>query len=464
LASADVAITPFIRHRLVTIALLGLITSALALFALYRAVSTTVAMRVQRARELVGTEVERLAKLPPTTGSLAAPPSSTYVGLRGGWMQSPSGAAAEPGLPSAWVTPVAQVVARAEATHALVEGETSYERGQLVTAAAPAPGGVAWAAYVVQPFSQFDTWRWVITALAMSAALLVFTAIATTLSFRRSAAQLNDTLTRLGGDLTTEVPRPKVLELTGIADGIRSLAAQLLTSREVTERLGRELSQQERLAALGRVAAGVAHEVRNPLASIKLRLDLTTAAHALPDSAKKSIAAASDEIARLDRLVSDLLLVAGNKIGPRRALDVAELVRTRAEALAPWAATRHVKLRAVGQGRADADPESVARALDNLMRNAVEASPADAPVDVLVRARDGRVDVVVADHGDGVAEARVGELFEPFFTTKAEGTGLGLAISRAIARAHGGDVTYARGGEVTSFCLSLPERAPAAAA
>ncbi len=450
---------------MVTIAFLGLVTSALALFALYRAVSTTVALRVQRAQDLVGNEVDRLAKLPPTTDSLAAPPSSTYVGLRGGWMQSPAGAASEPGLPPAWVPSVADVVGRAEATHTRVEGVvTRYETGQLVTAAAPAPGGVAWAAYVVLPFSSLETWKWVITALALSAALLVFTAIATTLSFRRSAGELNETLTLLGGDLTTKVPQPKVLELTGIADGIRSLAAQLLTSREATDRLGRELAQQERLAALGRVAAGVAHEVRNPLASIKLRLDLTTSAHALPESAKKSIAAAADEIARLDRLVSDLLLVAGNKIGPRRALDVAELVRMRAEALAPWAATRQVKLHAVGQGRADADPESVARALDNLMRNAVEASPADAPVEVVVRAREGRVDVVVADRGAGVAESRVGELFEPFFTTKAEGTGLGLAISRAIARAHGGDLTYARGDEVTSFCLSLPERAPRAEA
>ncbi|HWE30865.1 MAG TPA: hypothetical protein VHB97_22815, partial [Polyangia bacterium] len=218
---------------MVTIALLGLITSALALFALYRAVSTTVALRVQRAQDLVGNEVDRLAKLPPTSDSLAAPPSSTYVGMRGGWMQSPAGAATEPGLPPAWVAPVAEVVRRAEASHGRVEGNViAYETGRLVTAAAPAAGGVAWAAYVVLPFSSLETWKWVITALALSAALLVFTAIATTLSFRRSAGQLNETLTRLGGDLTTMVPQPKVLELTGIADGIRSLAAQLLSSRE----------------------------------------------------------------------------------------------------------------------------------------------------------------------------------------------------------------------------------------
>jgi signal transduction histidine kinase len=66
------------------------------------------------------------------------------------------------------------------------------------------------------------------------------------------------------------------------------------------------------------------------------------------------------------------------------------------------------------------------------------------------------VEVRVEDHGPGVEPTRQGELFEPFFTTKAEGSGLGLAISRAIARAHGGDLTYARTGAVTRFSLSLP--------
>src|SRR6185436_1681399 len=96
----------------------------------------------------------------------------------------------------------------------------------------------------------------------------------------------------------------------------------LLAARDATEGLLRELAQKERLAALGRVVAGVAHEVRNPLASIKLRLDLTAAAHSLPEPVALAIKAASHEILRLDRLVSDLLLVAGKKMGPIRPLPV----------------------------------------------------------------------------------------------------------------------------------------------
>jgi len=163
-------------------------------------------------------------------------------------------------------------------------------------------------------------------------------------------------------------------------------------------------------------------------------------------------------------LVSDLLLVAGNKLGPRRAVGVGALAKARVEALRPWAQMRGVSLRVEGDGDADIDAESVSRALDNLLRNAVEASPADTSVDVRVGDASGAVLVQVEDHGAGVEEARAAELFEPFFTTKAEGTGLGLAISRAIARAHGGDVTYARAGAVTRFSLSLPRAQKAKAA
>jgi signal transduction histidine kinase len=122
-----------------------------------------------------------------------------------------------------------------------------------------------------------------------------------------------------------------------------------------------------------------------------------------------------------------------------------------------------VSVRPTGDGAAEADAESVARAVDNLLRNAVEASPAGGTVALRVAQTADGVEVCVEDRGSGVEPARVSELFEPFFTTKSEGTGLGLAISRAIARAHGGDLTYARSGEVTRFSLSLPRRRGAAA-
>ena len=178
----------------------------------------------------------------------------------------------------------------------------------------------------------------------------------------------------------------------------------------------------------------------------------------------QAIAHASAEITRLDRLVADLLIVSGRALGPRHPTDVGALLRARVEALAPWSALRGVTIRtAGGSASVPADGDAMARALDNLLRNAIEASPGGGTIAATVHDDGDVVRVRVQDTGGGVPPGRVGELFEPFFTTKPEGTGLGLAISRAIARAHGGDVIYAREGDVTRFELSLARIAAAPA-
>ena len=206
----------------------------------------------------------------------------------------------------------------------------------------------------------------------------------------------------------------------------------------------------------------MAHEVRNPLASIKLRLDLAAAKGALPDAVDKAISHASSEISRLDRLVADLLVVAGRAIGPKASTSLGGLVQARVDGLAAWAEQHGVKVTVEGDARASLDRDSIARALDNLLRNAIEASPRGAQVEVAISQRGAAAMVAVIDHGAGVPSDRTSELFEPFFTTKAEGTGLGLAISRAVVRAHDGEVTYARAGATTRFELTLPASAAAA--
>jgi signal transduction histidine kinase len=278
--------------------------------------------------------------------------------------------------------------------------------------------------------------------LACATALLTTSAVWAVVSFKRSANALHRCLLGLADDLSTPVPRPRIQELGEVADGILVLAQRLAQAREEHARLGRELAHKERLAALGRVVAGVAHEVRNPLASIKLRLDLAAAGAALPTAVEHAISHATAEIARLDRLVADLLVVSGRHMGPRTRTSLGALVRARADALLPWATSRGVEIRVKGDAAAVIDAESVARAVDNLLRNAVEASPPGIDVQMSVLEADNALLIRVEDCGAGVP--RSDELFEPFFTTKADGTGLGLAISRAIARAHGGDVTYTR--------------------
>ncbi len=433
-----------IRHRLVTIVLLAVVTSALSLTALVRVLSLTTAQRMERARDAVRLELDRLAAAP------AGAPATTMVGMRSGFLDGELPA----DLPAEWRAPLA------DARRAAASGEAMREQPigsttTLLVAVRPLGARAAWAGYLVQPSKYVRVWQTIVVLLALATALLVATALNAVFTVKRGATALNASLVGLAHDLATPVPRPNIRELGDVADGIARLAQDLARSREMEERLGRELAQKERLAALGRVVAGVAHEVRNPLASIKLHLDLTTAKTPLPEPAARAVAHASEEIARLDRLVADLLVVAGRQMGPLREGSLGALVRARADALAAWAAGRQVTIVVEGEARAPMDGESMARAVDNLLRNAVEASAPGARVWARVVDGPDAVRVWVEDRGGGIDPRRAGELFEPFFTTKPDGTGLGLAISRAIARAHGGELTYARRDDVTRFELTL---------
>jgi signal transduction histidine kinase len=440
--------------RLPTIALFSVLTSALSLIALMRALTMSEAQRHERARDAVSGEVARLARLNPSAESLAQPATTSFIGMRGGWARAGEALA---DLPAEWAGPVAAAIGGAAVHQHVVE--TPVEHGTLVVAAAPVSGGrIAWAGVVLPPSTYLRPWRFIAFGLAIATALLVASAMTGVWIFRRDVRGLRANLVALGRDLSTPVATPSIADLAVITDGIRAMARELLDSRRTRDELAQRLAQEERLSALGRVAAGVAHEVRNPLAAIKLRLDLTAAQESLPAATRTAVESASREIARLDRLVSDLLLLAGRKPGPRGAVDLRQLAAARAEAMADWAAQREVKISVAAGGRVplSADVDSLTRALDNLLRNAVEASPAGASVDVAVEMRGETAELVVEDAGSGVPATREAELFEPFFTTKPEGTGLGLAISRAIARSHGGELSYDRTAARTRFVITLP--------
>jgi signal transduction histidine kinase len=387
----------FIRHRLLVVIIIGVITSALSLTALVKVISVTTAQRRERAHEALQKELDRLAAagVAGAAEMLASPPAQSLVGMRGGYCQKADPAA----LPAEWRGAILKALSAAAEKSGRSNIEEGRGSGQLLVAAEPAAGGgFFWAGYLILPPQFFRFWLTIVILLSAATALLFSIAVWAVVSFQRSA--------------------------------------------EEQERLGRELAQNERLAALGRVVAGVAHEVRNPLASIKLRLDLAAAGSPLPQPAAQAIAHATAEITRLDRLVADLLVVAGRQVGPRTRTSLGALVRSRADALGPWASTREVSIHAKGDGAAVIDAEKVGRAIDNLLRNAVEASPPNGEVAVSIEETKDEFLIRVEDEGPGVQSSA--QLFEPFYTTKSDGTGLGLAICRAIARAHGGDVVYTR--------------------
>jgi signal transduction histidine kinase len=360
--------------------------------------------------------------------------------------------------PSAVENPrIAGLVRQAEAAgQTIVEQSVTPEGMPVIAGVAPVDGGgYVWAVQRVLVGPEMSSFRVAVFCLAIAMFAMVFASIQTLVVFDRGAGALRASVVALARDLHAEVPRPKIRELAEVADGLDLLAKELSRAEADKERLLRELSEHERWAALGRVVAGVAHEVRNPLAAIKLRTDLAEASADIPANVREDFALIGSEVARLDRLVRDLLLLADRKPVTRSRVDLEELVTRRASLLRPWAGERRVTLTTSGSGEALIDQDSVTRAVDNLLRNAVEASPEGGAVTARVSSDDAHVRVTVEDRGPGVAAENAALLFEPFFTTKPAGTGLGLALSRAVALAHGGRLEHARSRGVTEFTLEL---------
>jgi signal transduction histidine kinase len=445
-----------LRWLLGSVAVLASLVFAVSVFSLGRLIRMSAEQRLERGRDRVQAELARAATEPDPA---AGPARFAVLGIRGGFV----GAGGGQGGPVAIQSGVSRDVDRALETLSSVARTDRAEMGTIdvddgtvfLGARRRADGRVLWIAYTVLAPKFLGMWRTTVTVLTSVTVLLGTLAMIAVVGATSGARALKRSLAALEDDLDAEVPRPVIAELASVADGVASLARSLAEAQREREALSIELGRRERLAALGRVVAGVAHEIRNPLASMKLRVDVARTSDNVPADVVAELEAVDEEIVRLDRLVTDFLVVSGRRIGRRVDSDLGDLARRRVTQLAPWAKELGVSIAVEGSARAVVDPEACARAMDNLVKNAVEASPRGAAVRVHIEKRGAGVAMAVEDSGPGVPEDRVAELFEPFFTTKPDGTGLGLAVSRAIAVASGGKLSYARAAGVTRFEFAL---------
>ena len=240
--------------------------------------------------------------------------------------------------------------------------------------------------------------------------------------------------------------------------------------RDVTSEVerDRELEEKRRLAALGEMAARVAHEVKNPLAGMRGALQVLASRRPAGDPEKEVLGEVVAHIDRLDTTVKDLLSFSRPSevhLEPTRPDDV---VQAALSLLRDAPEMKGVRLEFLPTGAPEAalDRQQMVQVLTNLVQNAVQAlRPGDdATVTVGTGATaDGRcAEFTVRDRGPGIPAAARGRIFTPFFTTKARGTGLGLAISRKIVEAHAGSMEFECPGDGgTLFRVRLPlESAP----
>uniref|UniRef100_A0A831UDM5 histidine kinase n=1 Tax=Geobacter metallireducens TaxID=28232 RepID=A0A831UDM5_GEOME len=239
-----------------------------------------------------------------------------------------------------------------------------------------------------------------------------------------------------------------------------------LTIRDETERehLREEMMRLDRLASLGRLSAGIAHEVRNPLTGISLLLDdLHDRMAEQPENAGL-IARALAEIDRVERLISSLLSYAAPPASRFRVGDLSAVVQDVLLLFRKACAHQGIEL-SCQEGLLPSfsfDPEKLRQLLINLLKNAQEALP-DGGAIRIVTAREGDMAVIsVWDSGCGIPAEDLPHLFEPFFSRKGAGTGLGLSIVQRIVEEHGGEIEVeSAGGSGTTFTVRLPLTAAA---
>jgi signal transduction histidine kinase len=241
----------------------------------------------------------------------------------------------------------------------------------------------------------------------------------------------------------------------------RDLAAQLALLVERHRAVG-ELEDARRLAALGQFAAAIAHDIRTPLTSISLNVQILRRKLSLSDDDREHLDIALEELGRLDASVAQILEFAKPVKLIAQPIDVGELLESTARGLSPVLSEKGVALHWQPPDELPAiqgDPQRLRQVLVNLVDNAANASASGAAVTVRARPASAAVEIEVEDHGRGIPADDLPRIFEPFFTTRPDGTGLGLAICHKVVRAHGGDIRVrSTVGGGSTFTILLPAR------
>lgn len=241
--------------------------------------------------------------------------------------------------------------------------------------------------------------------------------------------------------------------------GLIVVCEDLSEIREMENRMRRA----DRLASLGRLAANIAHEIRNPLASMTGAIEALSGP-AGPDERERLAQIVARESTRLNAIITHFLDYARPANPAKARVDVTDVIDEVLTLLERRDLPPGLKIVRDFPGPLawTVDPQQLRQAIWNLCLNAVEAMPDGGELRVEVTAQDGRLEIVVSDTGEGIPPGDLGHVFEPFFSTKPGGSGLGLALVHRITQDHGGEVSVdSAPGRGTRVVLRLPEMAAA---
>lgn len=292
--------------------------------------------------------------------------------------------------------------------------------------------------------------RMILIAVLLVALVAIGIVLKLSVNLQRGFASIQAGLDRLGSDAAYRLPE-QGQELQPIVAAVNSMAAE----RQVLEA---ELRREDRLRVMGRVVAGIAHEIRNPLNSIRLTIRLLGRRLDHETASKEPIALVTSEVDRLDNLLKSLLVFRPDASEKVRQQPIRPIVERTVALVKPHAEESAVTIerQSCDDDLALVNGEYLQQALMNLMLNAIDASGPNGRVGLSVTREENHLLVDIEDTGPGLTIEEQEHLFEAFYTTKSGGTGLGLAVTRTLLEKMGGTIVAMTGARGAKFRITLP--------
>lgn len=274
----------------------------------------------------------------------------------------------------------------------------------------------------------------------------------------RHLARMEQALARHNLDHLPRLAPTGERDLDRIVAALNQFGDRLRAALDQSSQLTARLAQADRLAALGRMTAGVAHEIRNPIAAMRLKAENALAQPGTRQGA--ALQAILAQIERLDKLLQSMLAMTQPLALQLAPVAVPAWLEQHVQALREPAQKAAVEISFASSVNTWVfDPLQLGRALDNLLWNALQHTPPGETIDIAAEQREHSLLIRVTDSGPGIAPAVKAHIFEPFASGRAGGTGLGLPLTREILIAHGGDARFIDSERGTCFELELPWRA-----
>lgn len=266
------------------------------------------------------------------------------------------------------------------------------------------------------------------------------------------------------GNLDFDVPVTGPEEVSALSKTFNEMLVVLRRSRELED----QLQRAERSAVVGRLASGIAHEIRNPLNFINLSIDHLRESFAPANEVQRPqykhiLTTIKDELARLNQLVTDFLSYGRPAKLKLREVDAKALAEEVRDLVSAKADEQGVKIEIEANGKGDtklnADAEQLKTCFSNLMINAVQAMPGGGDLNVILNPNHEQIEIEFADTGTGILPEALEQIFEPYYSTKETGIGLGLPLTKKIIEEHGGQIeVVSEVGIGTSFIVTLPRK------